>query len=622
MISLNVNHPDVEEFIKIKTDLEQVNKANISLKITDEFMEAVIMDKEYELQFYFDDGTEYLVDGKRKKVKARDLFMKFAEVNWDYAEPGCLFWDRITKYNFYSNIPEISLETTNPCGEQPLMPYGSCALGSINLSKYVAEVHDEMNGTKKSYYFDIVNFEEDVETCVFALNDMILDGMKRHPLKQQEDTVRDFRQIGLGIMGLGDMLIKMGKTYGSKSSIEFCEYIAKTMINAAVKASVDYRLSNRVDRYGAEFATPYKYYDPDKFRESNFAKTALYPKTIDYVVKNGGMFNSQLLTCAPTGSLSNLLQISGGIEPLFSLKYWRKTQSLHGKDEWYEMELPIVKEYMEEHNISDIKDLPSYFITSHDIKPENRIRMQAVWQKYIDASISSTVNLNHEATVKDVFELYIQAWRSGLKGITIYRDGCARMPILTDKKEDDTKDENFDKIELKRGELIKPENIIGLKRTIQSGCGHLHCIANFDRETGDFVEVFLGKGAKGGCQSNINAVARLASLSARGGVSIDEIIGQLKSVPTCPAYAVRTAKNGDTSKGSSCPSAIAYALSDMKKEFDSMFGKIKKINEQKEPESEEKPDSGTSVKCPECGNEIVATGGCVECKHCGWTKCG
>ena len=633
MISLHCNHPDIDEFIHIKSDLERVQKANISIRFTDNFLNAVDNNKDFDLHF------ENQKCDITKTINAREFFKEFSRMNWDYAEPGCLFWDRIEHYNFLDHEPEFKYAGTNPCAEEPLPAGGACNLGSINLSEYV-KTDFSINGTEHNS-FDIETFAKDVRTCVMALNDVLVEGIPRHPLKEQQDTVANLRQIGLGIMGLGDMLVKLHIRYGSQKAIAICNNIAHVMINVAVKASVDYRLQQQRN---LRIHDPHIFWSENTFRASNFVKGTLDNETIEYVCDNGGMFNSQLLTCAPTGSLSTMLRISGGIEPFFSFTYSRKTQSLHGEDVYYTVYTPIVQEYMDKNGLKEETELPDFFVKSHDIPWKERVEMQSIWQKYIDASISSTVNLPNEATVDDVMELYLYAWKKGLKGITIFRDGCARIPVLTEKskKESETKviinidSEKGLSIEnnpLKRGDVVKTHDVFGLKRTIQSGCGRIHVAAYFDRNTGEFVELFLGKGSEGGCLSTLNGLARMVSLSARGGVPFDKIIDQLKSANSCPAYAVRTALHKDTSIGSCCPSAIANALIDMTNEMKMYLKSQKeysitnvKLYTEAIPSERVKMGiyntSDCMEKCPECGMPMERTCGCISCPNCGWSKCG
>lgn len=639
LISINCNHPDIDAFTHIKSDLSLVNKANISVRFTNHFMNAVIGDRVYKLHFKNDKCDV------NKNINARTFFKEFARMNWEYAEPGCLFWDRIEGYNFLDHEPEFRYSGCNPCCEEPLPKWGACLLGSINLSEYV-KTDFSINGMEYTS-FDIETFAKDVRTCVMALNDVLIEGIPKHPLKEQQETVAKLRQIGLGIMGIGDMLTKLHIRYGSPESLKLCEKIARKMINSAVIASVDYRLQQPRN---LRLHDPHIYWSEKTFRESNFVQATLDTETIEYVCHNGGMFNSQLLTCAPTGSLSTMLGISGGIEPFFAFTYTRKTESLHDKPVYYTMFTPIVQEYMDKHNIKNESQLPDFFVTAHMIPWKERVDMQAVWQKYIDASISSTVNLPNKATVDDVMELYLYAWQKDLKGITIYRDGCARTPVLSEKPKknsetkvtinlDSEKGITIENNPLKRGDVITKHELFGLKRTIQSGCGSLHCAAYFDRNTGEFVELFLGKGSKGGCLSTLNGLARMVSLSARGGVPLEKIIDQLKSANACPSYAVRTAVHKDTSIGSCCPSAIANALIDMTNEMKTYLKSQKEYNikdiklytealpsERVKMGIYDKPDDKNTVtdnveKCTKCGMPLEHTCGCISCPNCGWSKC-
>lgn len=355
----------------------------------------------------------------------------------------------------------------------------------------------------------------------------------------------------------------------------------------------------------AEELGVYPMYNHYAILESEFLKENTDTRVYQ-LVKDHGLYNSQLLTIAPTGTLSTMLGVSGGIEPIFANYYERKTESLHGEDVYYKVYTPIVKDYMEANHISDDKDLPDYFITAKDLDYVSRINMQGVWQDHIDASISSTVNLNHEATVEEVADLYLRAWKRGLKGITIFRDGCARLPILS------TNEKKEDKV-LMRGEVIKAnDRCVGKKRTLITGCGTLHCEAFFDPDTGELRETYLSKGSSGGCNNFMIGLSRMISLAARGGVSIDDILDQLMSSGTCPSYAVRKATKKDTSKGSCCPVATANALRSMYDEMQMELGN-KKIPEDKKVENK-------SI-CPSCGEPLIFEGGCNSCKACGWSKC-
>lgn len=594
MLSISCEHPDLEEFIGIKSDLDRVTKANISIRITDKFMAAVKNRTPFTLSFTRLETKETIT----KEIDAYAMFHKMCEMNWDYAEPGMLFWDRINNWNLLSCDDEFEYAGTNPCAEEPLPAGGSCLLGSINLAEFVCGAG-----------FDFVAFKYCVQEAVFALNEVLDEGLPLHPLKEQRESVYDWRQIGLGIFGLADLLIKLGIKYGSPEAIDLCDMIGHTMADTAIKTSAI--LSKTQDG-------PYPKYKPEAVEQSAFYSKNALGETKE-LVEAFGLRNSQLLTIAPTGSLSTMLGVSGGIEPIFANYYTRKTESLKGHDEYYKVYTPIVKEYMDKYGLKDDSELPDYFVTAQTLDYKNRIYMQSVWQSHIDASISSTVNVPNDFTVEQVEDLYMTAWDAGLKGVTIFRDGCKRAGILTTTiKEKDTKSADVKPHILERGMIIKADdNCIGKKRTLTTGCGTLHCEAFFDPETGQLLETYFSKGSSGGCQNFMIGLSRAISLAARGGIDIYSIVDQLASSGTCPSYAVRRATKHDTSKGSSCPVAIGNALIDMYDEMqndlfddgdgDEFIGSTnKQINK---------------AKCPQCGGELIFEGGCNTCKSCGWSKC-
>lgn len=439
MISMEVSHPDIEDFIDIKTDLTKITKANISVRINDEFMKAVENNETYRCEFIVEGNNEHVI----KEVDAKKLFMKLCKNNWDYAEPGILFWDNIKKHHLMSEDKEFSYSGVNPCAEEPLPSGGSCLLGSINLAEFVIQPF----GTSAT--FDSNKFKACVRESVIALNQVLDEGLDLHPLQEQKISVDKYRQIGLGVMGIGDMLIKMNMRYGSDKSIDLCKFIARTMLNEAVKQS-----SLLSKEYG-----PFKEYKKEAILKSKFFNDNI-DDDIKELVKLYGLRNSQLLTIPPTGSISTMLGISGGIEPIFNISYIRKTESLHDEDVYYKVYTPIVKEYMDLKNITDEKDLPDIFVTAMNLDYEDRIKMQQAWQQYIDASISSTINLPYETTVEDVYEIYIKAWKHNLKGVTIFRDGCKRSGVLINEKPKDEKKENDFKEEICVTEDDKNEKFI------------------------------------------------------------------------------------------------------------------------------------------------------------------
>ena len=581
MISIDCHHPDLLEFIDIKTKPDSVTKANISVQVTNDFMQAVKDNKEWVMSFTRPETGETIT----KTARAVDIFNKLCKNNWDWAEPGILFWDRIENWNLLSNNDEFHYAGTNPCAEEPLPAGGSCLLGSMNLATFV-----------KNGKFDFDDFCESVNVAVQALNDILEEGLSLHPLEEQRKSVSEWRQIGLGIMGLADMLIKLEIPYDSEEARDLCGNIAHAMANQALF------MSSQIAKWKK---APYEKHD---LRVMSTPYFKAHADTLTHqCVESYGLRNSQLLTIAPTGTLSTMLGISGGIEPIFANSYTRKTESLHGHDEYYKVYTPIVQEYMDAHGLKDESELPKWFVTSSDISPRDRIAMQAVWQNSIDASISSTINLPETATVEDVKDIYMTAWEMGLKGITVFRNGCKRTGILTNdsKKVTTCTDES----EAPKYNYITPVSRKSIGTTHgntyckKCACGTLYITLNRD-DDGNVVESFIHTSKGGICQANTSAVNRLVSLCMRSGVKTDEIIDQLKGI-TCGAC-TKAMSNGIKLDGISCPDILARTLIEFCKPTDE-----KKIVEK--PANQE--------CCPECGEPIIHDGGCVQCTNCGWSKC-
>ena len=431
MLNMDCDHPDIEDFIDVKNDLSKVNYANISVNVNDEFMQAVENDKEYELYFKVESTGEEI----RKKINARELFYKLALNNWNMAEPGILYKNRIDTWNLMSEDEDFEFAGVNPCAEETLPAFGSCNLSSINLSEFVK------NPFTEDAKFDFDGFKEMVKNGVIYLNEVLDENMPLHPLVQQREMSRDLRQIGLGIMGLADMFIKLGVKYGSDESLEWINKVGKTMVNEALRQSAllakeDGAFPNYKEE--AVLKSPYLLQNADE--------------DVIELIKEHGLRNSQLLTIAPTGSISTLIGCSNGVEPIFQIAYTRKSESLHNQDTYYKVFTEIVKDYMDRNNLTADDKLPDFMITTTSLDYKDRIDVQSKWQEYIDASISSTVNVPNEFTVEDVEELYIYAWKKGIKGITIYRDGCARSGILIS---DSSKNTRLDKIDELKEELDK-----------------------------------------------------------------------------------------------------------------------------------------------------------------------
>lgn len=604
MLSIDCTHPELVDFINIKTDLDKVTKANISVRITDDFMRAVENDEDWLLHF------EREGESLERRVKAKEVFNLLCKNNWDYAEPGILFWDRIENYNLLSQDKEFSYAGVNPCAEEPLPNGGSCLLGSINLSAYV------INGT-----FDTWGFKKDIHKIVKAMNDVLDEGLPLHPLQIQRDTVRDYRQIGVGVMGIADMLIKMELKYDSPQAIEICDIIGKVLANESIKAS-----ALLAKEHGA-----YPKYNADAIMHSGFLWDNVDNDTFD-LVDEYGLRNSQLLTIAPTGSISTMIGVSGGIEPIFSLSYTRKTESLHGEDVYYKVFTPIAEEYMKENDIDKEEDLPEYFVTTENLDPFMRVKMQGTWQKHIDASISSTINLPNEATVEEVEQLYMSAWEEGLKGLTIYRAGCAREGILTTDNKKEEIEEVVEEQGLKRGEWEAiPDDTVYYKRKVYTGCGKLNLFIGFSPSENKVVEVYTKRSGKGGCEHNIDGEVIALSGMLRLGGTLDNIEKAYRGLGACPSFTRARERGEKLSKGKSCPSAILNAILDFEREMkgtkikltfndkeDTSADELKEVIEQVK-EIEEEIKAGN--RCPECNEPLQMTGGCNVCPGCGYTKC-
>lgn len=591
MLSMLCEHPDLIEFINLKSNLDTCTKANISVRVTDAFMKAVEANADFTLHYTMEDGSKIT-----KTINARDTFMLLAQRNWEMAEPGILYWDRIANYNLLQNTV-FEYAGVNPCAEEPLPAGGSCLLGSVNLSEFVINPFTEQADV------DFSALIKTVDIAVKALNDVLIEGLALHPLQEQRDSVNDWRQIGLGTLGLGDMLIKLGIKYGSPESLRIIEKVYHRIAITAVLSSLNLAKSQGAFPKCDE-NMKYTIY------RSDFIQNLQVSDETRKDIEQYGLANSQLLTCAPTGTIGTMLQVSTGVEPNFAFSYNRRTISLNSEEKTYQVESKIVRDYKK---ATGATQLPDYFISSGDIDYHDRIAVQSVLQRYIDASISSTVNLPNSTTVEDVFNLYIEAWKQKLKGITIFRDGCQREAILsTDKKKEDSAPES----EISKVNQLTPikktsDDCIGRKRTLITGCGTLHLTAFFDRQTGQLLETYFSKGSKGGCALFMTGLSRMVSLAARGNISINDIVDQLMSAGTCPSYAVRKATKNDTSRGASCPVAIGYALLDMYREL------MKELN----LDINSVDNSSVGLKCPKCGEPIQMVEGCMTCPSCGYSKC-
>ena len=571
MISMDCDHPDIHDFIDAKLD-NKLEKCNISVKMGDKDME-----------------------------NREDVIEHIAHNNWDWAEPGILYWDTIRDYNMLNKFEDFEYAGVNPCAEEPLPAGGSCLLGALNLSAFVEAPFS------KTPAFNLPEFKSAVRIAIRALNDVLDEGLPLHPLAEQQESVRDWRQIGLGIMGFGDMLLMLGYNYDSQNALKMINIIGQTLVQTGLDESCKL----------AQEKGAFPKCDATKLINSNFIKWHVERGTINEQliakIYDNGLRNSQLFTIAPTGSISTMLGVTGGVEPIFATHYTRKTESLHGEEKYYDVYTPIVQ-YMLDNKIID-KLQVNTIATAQTINPFDRVIVQGRWQEYIDASISSTVNLKEEVDEETIADLYIKAWEVGCKGLTVYRAGCKKEGVLTvDKPKEEkvpTPSENTIQIPIVDTDI---NNCTAHGTKIMTGCGSLWITAYFHNETGQLCHIFLDKGSKGGCNSFMIGLSRLISLAGKKGATIDEIVDQLNSVPACPSYATRTATKGDTSPGKCCPSAIANALKQLNNNF-----VINHIFEQHPVEVEE--EKIEIAKCPICGKDLAHTGGCITCFECGYSKC-
>lgn len=466
-------------------------------------------------------------------------------------------------------------------------------MGALNLSAYVEN---------KEFNFDL--FKEDICKAVKGLNEVLDQGLPLHPLAIQRETVRDYRQIGLGVMGIADMLIKMEIKYDTDEALKLCDTIGYTLTNTALKSS-----ALLAKEYGA-----YPKYDKHSILSSDFVLQNAESDTYELIIKYG-LRNSQLLTIAPTGSISTMIEVSGGIEPIFSFSYTRKTESLHGEDKYYKVYTKIVKEYMEENNLKEEEELPDFFVNAQTIDPFKRVEMQGIWQTSIDASISSTINLPNEATVEDVEKLYMYAWETGCKGLTIYRDGCARSGVLT---LDDKKEEEEEIKELRRGEWKSlADDTYYVKRKLVIGCGTLKLFIGYSPSEQSIQDLYIVKSGQGGCEKNLQAIAIAMSALLRVGGNLGQLEKAFSGITPCPSFVSNRAKGIKLSAGNYCGMAIINEVKAFLREINSLeLPQVK--NEQTEIIDKDKEDGD---KCPECGEKLIRSGGCMQCNNCGWSRC-
>ncbi len=561
---LRIDHPDIMEFIHCKEKENDINNFNISVAVTDSFLDALKNDDEYEL---VNPRNGDVVD----KLKASFVWDEIAKGAHKNGEPGMVFIDRINKLHPLDKKAGV-IEATNPCGEQPLLPYESCNLGSINLGKFVKNSEINYEGLKNAVY-----------TAVHFLDNVI--DMNKYPLEKIETETKKNRKIGLGVMGFADMLIDLGIPYDSEEAVKKAEEVMGFIQKTSKEAS------SELAKIRGNFPN---------YKHSIYAKDGI------------PMRNATTTTIAPTGSISMISDASSGIEPIFSLAYYK--QVLDGKrfPYTYERLFGVLEErglYSDEfakkiiENRGSIKDMDSIpqdikdvFVTAMDISYKAHIDIQAAFQKYTDNAVSKTINMPNSATVDDVKEAYEYAYEKGLKGITVYRDGSRDVQVLVTAKKEEVKPS-------KKEMFIRNVTLKGFTDKIKTSRGSLYVTVNTINDRP--IEVFANIGKSGGDVSALSeAIGRLISIALQNGVDVRNIINTLINITGAqPIWS-----NGRLIK--SVPDAIAQVL---KEHF-----------QQKETKAEEthKQVTLSGEECPECGSMLEIVEGCAVCRNCGYSRCG
>jgi len=568
MAILNIDHPDIMKFIVAKVDPNAFTNFNFSVAVTTEFMEAVKDGTDYNL---INPSTKEVVD----KLNAKEVFDQIVDMAWKTGDPGIVFIDRINQDNPTPHLGKI--ESTNPCGEQPLLPYESCNLGSINLSKMLRT----SNGTAE---IDYPKLAQTVKITVRFLDNVI--DINKFPLPQIEEMTKKSRKIGLGVMGFADMLIHLGIPYNSEEALQVASDIMRFIHEEAQKASVE--LATERGGFPAFEGSIYDVPDGPQLR------------------------NASRTTIAPTGTLSIIVGCSSGIEPLFALSYTRNIldgaqlievnpyfEEAARSGGFYSDEL--MQKLADGTHLSDIDGIPDktkrLFVTAHEISPEWHVKMQSAFQRFTDNAVSKTVNFPQEATREDIAKVYTLAYQEGLKGITIYRDRSRDAQVLVTGKEG--KVEGAGRTPRKRSKVTT-----GITERVTTGCGYMYVTVNSDER--GICEVFSTLGKAGGCAiAQLEATCRLISLALRSGIDVASVVRQLRGI-RCPSIAWEEGK-----AILSCADAIASVLEDH------MGG-----NENDKPKM---VDYGLAKnlagQCPDCGSLLVYQEGCFICPSCGYTKC-
>ena len=620
LVGLECSHPDIYEYLHIKENDEKLESMNISILFTDEFMEAVEQDKEYTLKFDVKATGEHI----ERTIRARDFFKEYCEVNKDYGDPGALFIDTARRDQLLSGYKEYKIDISNPCAEYLGNAYNSCLLSSINLYSAIDDKFtDKANVNHK-------RLEKLTRLGIDELDETLDYGLDVLPLQENKDCAKEWRSIGLGVFGLGDALVALGIKYGSKESLQIVDDMFETIFLTALDES-----ANLARRKGT-----FPKYDWNKTKQSPFIKGIefAYP-TLYNKIKRYGLRNGTLLSIAPSGTISLFMgSFTGGCEPLFKLFYERTTHSMENKHQTFRVYAASIHDLVKFHNlpedisIEELKDRFPFLVESHDVDPIDRVHMQEIIQNYVDNAVSSTVNLPEGTGADTIYKIYMEAWKSKCKGITVFVDGCKRGNILGVKKDDKKKSENDgnDRLEVVDNDFITPKynTVLPAKRRnkgIVSGytlkestacVPQMYVTVNTDDD--DVYEVFTN--ASTGCRANINTITRLISLALRSGIKVDKIIEELRA-NQCPACQTLIKQGRKVSL--SCANAMADAIEIAIKNNKRNNTTTPLVKEETETTKiEDKKNDSELLECPECHNKTLKPEAkCCVCSVCGYSKC-
>ncbi len=582
---LRVDHPDILDFIRAKEKEGEFNNFNLSVGLTEAFMQAVEKDEHYDLRA---PNTGEVVD----RLRARDVFDLLVKKAWQSGDPGIVFLDRINRDNPTPDQGEI--ESTNPCGEQPLLPFEACNLGSINLACFYLPGHNDDADPARDG-IDWAELRRVVHLSVRFLDNVIDASL--FPLPRIAETVRKNRKIGLGVMGFADLLFELGVPYNSREGIALAERVMGFVQEEGHKASAEL----------AKERGPFPAYPA-----STYAKA-----------KKGPYRNATVTTIAPTGTLSIIAGCSSGVEPLFALCFTRNIldgERLVEVNPYFEAALAatglasheLMDSVVAKGSIQDMDFLPAklrkVFVTAMDIEPVWHLRMQAAFQRHTDNAVSKTVNLSNTATEQDIFDIYWLAYKEGCKGVTVYRDGCKSIQVLAtgegQKKMDGEPAAPSGQVAVQTGRAQaavrkRPDIVQGFTQKVQTGLGAMYLTVN--EVGGEPFEVFATIGKSGrSITAKAEAIGRLVSLALRSGVHVRDVVAQIKGIGgEHPVF---------RGKGLllSIPDAIAWVL-------EKRYLKDEHIGEVNDLEAQ---------RCPECNEPLVFQEGCLICPACGFSRCG